>query len=149
MKMIIIISFPVFQVMEHIWNETDRGKPKYSEKHVPVPLSPPQIPHGPTRDQTRASAVRGRRLIAWAMTRPRKLLTDFVTFNFGVMRRCSILPKIFNFIFSWLLNGEFLHHIKTGGRQSAITWPTRSPDLTLCFYSVPRLRCLLVPQNKA
>jgi hypothetical protein len=31
-----------------------------------VPLCPPQIPHG----LTRASAVRGRRLTAWAMARP-------------------------------------------------------------------------------
>jgi hypothetical protein len=31
-----------------------------------MPLCPPQIPHGPTR----ASAVRGRRLTAWAMERP-------------------------------------------------------------------------------
>jgi hypothetical protein len=40
------------------------------EKPVPVPLCPPQIPHGPTRDWTPASAVRGRRLTAWAMARP-------------------------------------------------------------------------------
>jgi hypothetical protein len=33
--------------MEHRWNETDRGKPKYSgDKPIPVPLCPPQIPHG-------------------------------------------------------------------------------------------------------
>jgi hypothetical protein len=42
-----------------------RGKP------VPVPLCPPQIPHGLTRDRTRASAVGGRRRTAWAMARPR------------------------------------------------------------------------------
>jgi hypothetical protein len=29
------------------------------EKPVPVPLCPPQIPHGLTRARTRASAVRG------------------------------------------------------------------------------------------
>jgi hypothetical protein len=34
-------------------------------KPVPVPLCPPLIPHGLTRDRTRASAVRGRRLTAW------------------------------------------------------------------------------------
>jgi hypothetical protein len=47
-----MISFSIlFQVMEHRWNEIDRGKPKYSgEKPVPVPLCPPQIPHGQTRD---------------------------------------------------------------------------------------------------
>jgi hypothetical protein len=40
------------------------------EKPVSVPLCPPQIPHGLTRDRTRASAVGGRRLTAWAMARP-------------------------------------------------------------------------------
>jgi hypothetical protein len=42
--------FSFFQVMQHQWNETDKGKPKYSgKKPVPVPLCPPQIPRGPTR----------------------------------------------------------------------------------------------------
>jgi hypothetical protein len=40
------------------------------EKPVPVPLCPPQIPHWLTRDRTRAAAVEGRRLTAWAMARP-------------------------------------------------------------------------------
>jgi hypothetical protein len=31
-----------------------------------VPLCPPQIPRGLTRDRTRASAAEGRRLTAWA-----------------------------------------------------------------------------------
>ena len=43
------------------------------EKPVPLPLCPPQIPHGLTRNRTRASAVGSRRLTAWAMTRPRLL----------------------------------------------------------------------------
>jgi hypothetical protein len=34
------------------------------EKPVLVPRFPPQIPHGMTRDRTRASAVGGRRLTA-------------------------------------------------------------------------------------
>jgi hypothetical protein len=34
------------------------------EKPVPVLLCPPQTPNGLTRDRTRASAVRGRRLTA-------------------------------------------------------------------------------------
>jgi hypothetical protein len=34
------------------------------EKPIPVPLCPPQIPHGLTRDRTRTSAVGGRRLTA-------------------------------------------------------------------------------------
>jgi hypothetical protein len=40
------------------------------EKPVPVPLCPPQIPHGLTRAWTRASAARGRRLTTWAIARP-------------------------------------------------------------------------------
>jgi hypothetical protein len=63
--------FSLFCLMEHEWNEIDRGKPKYSGgKPVPVPLCPPPIPHGLTRDRTRASAVKGLRLTAWAMARP-------------------------------------------------------------------------------
>jgi hypothetical protein len=66
-----VFSPPFLQVMEHRRNEIDRGKPKYSgEKPVPVPLCPPQIPHGLTRDRNRASAVGDRRLTAWAMARP-------------------------------------------------------------------------------
>jgi hypothetical protein len=37
---------------------------------VPVPLCPPQIPHGLKRARIRTSAVRGRWLIASAMARP-------------------------------------------------------------------------------
>jgi hypothetical protein len=40
------------------------------EKPVPAPLCPPQIPHGLTLHRTRASAVGGGRLTAWAMARP-------------------------------------------------------------------------------
>jgi hypothetical protein len=32
MKMNFFLCFPI--VMEHRWNETDRGKPKYSEKNL-------------------------------------------------------------------------------------------------------------------
>jgi hypothetical protein len=63
--------FPFFQVMEHRWNENDRGKPKYSgKKPVPLPVFRPRIPRGLTRHWTRASAVTGRPLTAWAMARP-------------------------------------------------------------------------------
>jgi hypothetical protein len=37
------------------------------EKHVPLPMCPPHIPHGLKQLQTQASAVRGQWLIAWAM----------------------------------------------------------------------------------
>jgi hypothetical protein len=60
----LVFLFLFFLVMEHRWNETERGKPKYvgGGEPVPVSLCPPQIPHGLTRDRTRASA--------WAMARP-------------------------------------------------------------------------------
>jgi hypothetical protein len=34
MMIIIIIIFVLFLVMEHRWNEIDKGKPKYSEKNL-------------------------------------------------------------------------------------------------------------------
>jgi hypothetical protein len=34
MMMMIIIIFVLFLVMEHQWNETDRGKPKNSGKNL-------------------------------------------------------------------------------------------------------------------
>jgi hypothetical protein len=34
MKRKVISFFLFFQVMEHRWNETDRGKPKYSGKNL-------------------------------------------------------------------------------------------------------------------
>jgi hypothetical protein len=46
------------------------------EKSAPVPLCPPQIPHRSTRTRTRPFAVRGQRLTAWAMARPRCSLTE-------------------------------------------------------------------------
>jgi hypothetical protein len=49
------------------------------EKPVPVPLCPPQTPHGLARDRTRASTVRGRRLTAWAMARPKQILICVVS----------------------------------------------------------------------
>jgi hypothetical protein len=69
-----MISFFVF--LSHgaqvEWNW--RGKPEVlGEKPVPLPLCPPEIPYGLTRDRTRASAVRGRRLSAWDMVRPKNL----------------------------------------------------------------------------
>jgi hypothetical protein len=56
------------------------------EKSVPVPLCPPQTPHGLTRARTLASAVRDRRLTTWAMVRPICLLT---------YRFCSLPPWLY------------------------------------------------------
>ena len=63
MKMISFFSF--FRVMEHRWNEIDRGERMYfGEKPVPLPLCPSQIPHGLMWDRSRTSGVRGRLLTA-------------------------------------------------------------------------------------
>jgi hypothetical protein len=63
------------------WNWQGKTE-ELGEKPVPVPLRPPQIPHGLTRDWTRASAVGGRRLTAWAMARPSfQAVTWFLKYN--------------------------------------------------------------------
>jgi hypothetical protein len=51
------------------WNWQGKAE-VLGEKPVPVPLCPPQNPHGMNRDRTRASAVGDRRLTPWAMARP-------------------------------------------------------------------------------
>ena len=49
------------------------GKENYSEKHLSqCDFVQQKIPYGLARDRTRASALRGRRLTAWAMARPQK-----------------------------------------------------------------------------
>jgi hypothetical protein len=51
-----------------------QGKTKeLEERPVPMPLCPPQIPHGLTRTRNRASGLRGQRLTAWAMARSRTM----------------------------------------------------------------------------
>jgi hypothetical protein len=62
MKMIILLFF---LVMEHRWNEIDRGKPKYSGgKTLSQCHFVHQKSHIDTRDRTRVSVVRDRRLTA-------------------------------------------------------------------------------------
>jgi hypothetical protein len=56
--------------MEWYWQAKTE---ELGEKPVPVPLCPPQIPHGFTQERTRASEVGGRRLTTWAMARPRSV----------------------------------------------------------------------------
>jgi hypothetical protein len=47
-------------IIEHRWNDTDRGIPKYSLKNLSqVPFCPSQVSCGLARDSTRTSAVRG------------------------------------------------------------------------------------------
>jgi hypothetical protein len=57
--------------MESHGGMTLTGKSRRTRKNpIPVSWCQPQIAHGLTRARTRASAVRGRRLTAWAMHGP-------------------------------------------------------------------------------
>jgi hypothetical protein len=89
-----MISF--FRVTERRWNNIDREKPKYwGEKPVPVPLYPPQIPRGLTRDRNRASAVSGRWLTAWAMARSLSFKDRLARIVFkGLFRTAQEIPYL-------------------------------------------------------
>jgi hypothetical protein len=55
----------IYMIMEKDGGMILTGKTEeLGEKLVPVSLCPPQIPHELTRERTRDSAVRGRRLTA-------------------------------------------------------------------------------------
>jgi hypothetical protein len=66
-----------FQVMEHRWNEIDRGKPKYSGENRSTrgktcPSATLSTTNSTWNDQGSNPGLRGicRRLTAWAMARP-------------------------------------------------------------------------------
>jgi hypothetical protein len=81
-----------YECGEPRWNDTDRGKPKTSEKDLsPVSLCPPQIPHGLNRAWTQASSVRDRRLTTWAMERLAKEMSPRAILD--VNKRCMNLGK--------------------------------------------------------
>jgi hypothetical protein len=76
-------------------NRSTRGKP------VPVPLCPPQIPHGFTRDRARASSATNRLshgaarcMILFPEAFPTKCLyedTDFIVYTTDLVHRSLIL----------------------------------------------------------
>jgi hypothetical protein len=76
------------------WNWQGKTE-ELGEKPVLLPLCPPQIPHWLTWDRTRASAVGGRRLTAWAMARPQAnsvctaMSAFFIWLQFAV---CALNP---------------------------------------------------------
>jgi hypothetical protein len=92
------------------------------EKPFPVPLRPPQIPH----ELTRASAVRGRRLTAWAMARPQK---DREFYVYGQVSSASTGGGMFETKCVLPLNGQHLCFILNrfwvlvSGRQSTSLTP--------------------------
>jgi hypothetical protein len=56
--------------MEQWWNNPERKTGELGERSVPVALCPLQVSHRAAWDWTRVSAVQGRRLTAWAISRP-------------------------------------------------------------------------------
>jgi hypothetical protein len=105
------------------------------EKPVPVPLYPPQISHGLTRDRNRASAVGGRRLTAWAMARP----TDTVTM-------WCISFRISHLLRTWYTDSLSCRVIYAEGREykNPSTWLSPYP-FQLCLRTLlTSLFCLHV-----
>ena len=100
MKMIRFFVFPCNGAPVE-WNW--QGKTEVlGEKPVPVTICPPQIAHGLIRDRTRASAVRGRRLTAWAMARPSCRVTwrtDFAH-RLGLQTSQKVTQRFGNWIYS-------------------------------------------------
>jgi hypothetical protein len=81
MKMMRMSSFfyQVLQLMEHQWNEIDRGKPTIWRKTcLSTTLSTTNLTWTWPGTEPRASAVRGRRLTAWALARPNSVIFLFV-----------------------------------------------------------------------
>jgi hypothetical protein len=65
------------------------------KRPIPVPLCPPQIPHGMTRAWTRVSEIRCRRLTTWAIARsPGQLRLGTTTFHGRVLKSTAcVVPK--------------------------------------------------------
>jgi hypothetical protein len=75
------------------------------KKPVPVPLFPQQIPHELTRNRTRASAVTGWRLTAWAMARSEHEVTH------NVKQMPWFVFNIIHLTFSCFVYVSFCHQL--------------------------------------
>jgi hypothetical protein len=64
------LVYSFFRVMEHRWNEIDRGKPKHSGKNLSQCYLSTTNPTWTDPRSNPGSGVRGRQLTAWAMARP-------------------------------------------------------------------------------
>jgi hypothetical protein len=63
------------------WMRIGRGNRSTRRKPAPVQLCPSQIPHDLTWDRTRAGTMGSQRLTAWAMARPRSLVSGYQDFR--------------------------------------------------------------------
>jgi hypothetical protein len=98
-----------YEFGERRWNDIDGKTEELGEKPIPVPLCPPQIPHGLTQALTRASMVRGWWLTTWAMARPS--LNSYINIP-------NSLRILFNWITSFLRSVNSWYHI-----YSIVSWP--------------------------
>jgi hypothetical protein len=97
------LVFSISQLMEKAveWNLQGKTEVLGGEKPDPVPLWPPKGPHGVTWDWTRASAVGGQRLTAWAVARPISILT------FPIRRPCWVEFNVRDLHVPRMSNWEF------------------------------------------
>ena len=90
-----LLRFPgsncLFFWSEGEWTDTDRAKPKCSDKFVPVPVYS-QLSHGPSR--TQVFLMTGRGLTAWAIAQPLEAKGDFKAAS--VVACCRLVPKFAN-----------------------------------------------------
>jgi len=73
----------------------DYRRIKYSEKNVPVPLFLPQIPHILAWDPRGSPALKGRRIIAWAVKQPHQTLCEKLAWKCKGFLYCSCLATLF------------------------------------------------------
>jgi hypothetical protein len=115
-----IISFFVFPCNGAPVDWNWQGKTEVlGENPVPMPLCPPQIVYG----LTRASAVRGRRLTAWAMAGPVALLRKLLWQKMRIRNSRKI--------FEWWMEG--LGAQKEGPSRDYERVQVRHPRALLCL----------------
>jgi hypothetical protein len=117
------------------WRENPKNSGK---KPVPVPLCPPQIPHGLTRAWTPASAVRGRRLTTWDLSHGAAILLQIPKLYFApfhLITSRSFPVSYFLPIFPFLLAFYSYDH------PANDVWPGSKPTVMLT-YTQPHLSVL-------
>jgi hypothetical protein len=77
------------------------------EKPVPIPLCPPQIPHGLTWTRTRVSALRGGRLTAWAKARPNTfIISGYSEMQYSTFSTCLLSDSIIETLWTAQASGR-------------------------------------------
>jgi hypothetical protein len=117
------------------------------EKPVPVPLCPPPMPHGMSRDRIWASEVGDRRLTAWAMPRPNRPLRKTrpsYTYNIKTYIKKEVGWCEGRYIQTFSVYAFYL------GVSSSNVYPETSYLCIRCtlFSSVRQINAEIVPQSR-